>query len=115
MTAHINPPQREPRRRTTLCGKGNPNLPARSKELLTRGNMIGLIVVALTGAVFSNIANSAAGEFIGPLVGAFGMTDPAGHSSCRTRPCMVNGKGDETVPLRDVRDVTAARSAGADS
>ncbi|MEW1859108.1 hypothetical protein AB0399_01770 [Streptomyces sp. NPDC088194] len=86
MTAHINPPHREPRRRTTLCGEGNPNLPARSKEILTHGNMIDLIVVALTGAVFSNIANSAASEFIGPLVGAFGMTDPAGHSSCHKRP-----------------------------
>ncbi|MFJ2960381.1 hypothetical protein [Streptomyces sp. NPDC087270] len=77
--------------------------------------MIDLIVVALTGAVFSNIANSAASEFIGPLVGAFGMTDPAGHSSCHKRPRMVNLKGDETLPLRDVRDVSAARSAGAGS
>ncbi|NUQ99660.1 MAG: hypothetical protein HOY79_24945 [Streptomyces sp.] len=116
---------------------GKPSLPTGFQEFAVRGKVIGPAVAAAIGAASMSIVNSLTGGAISPFVGAFGIKDPAGYSSCPKGPCAVKNEGEvvgrirvlwgsvvsasptevpeveEMAPPRDIHDAVVAPRGGA--
>ncbi|HEY5834245.1 MscL family protein [Streptomyces sp.] len=93
-----------------MTDTSKPRLVAGFKEFVIRGNVIDPAVAIVIGAAFTDVVNSVINGASNPLVGAFGMRDLAGYSSCLKSRCTVNDKGELVAGVRIQRGSVVSAS-----